>query len=381
MRPTNVPNQTPETAILKALPGLPVLPPRNALIELAVFFAIIVGLEFGVDSLPDLNELEPHPFWLPVLLLSLQYGTVSGLLAAGVSILFTAFMGWPEQDIGENHFSYLIRIWAEPVLWIAASLVLGQFRMRQISERRVLHRNVQELRVQRTAIAAYSENLRERCERLERNIAGRGDPAGKALLNALAVLGTADPELFQLRFGAALEVLLGAGQYSLFALRGVRAELAASHGWSEADLLHRSFAADDPLAHHLLVELRGLTILQAGDETILAGQGMAAVPVRSNDRSRVLGFLKVEQILPERMGDELNSHLEMIAARLSGALELMGGDAILIEGDGRPRKAHPSRSQHWRKKRWHSPIPAPQGLTQAGKKQQVTKLRKPKIVR
>ncbi len=376
-----MPDQTSETTILKALPGLPVLPPRNALIELAIFFAIIVGLEFGLDTLPDLNELEPHPFWLPVLLLSLQYGTVSGLLAAAVSILFTAFMGWPEQDIGENHFSYLIRIWAEPILWIAAALLLGQFRMRQIAERRELHRNVHELRAQRTAIAAYSENLRERCERLERQIAGRRDPAGKALLNALSILATTDPELFQLRFGTALEVLLGPGQYSIFALRGDALVLAASHGWREKDLRQRKFAVDDPLALQLLDKLRGVTVLEAADEQLLAGQGLAAVPVRSNDGSRVLGFLKVEQISPDRMGAELIGHLELIARRLATAVELMGGEAIAIEGARDPLHGQKNSSRQWRKQRWTTRGTARQEAAQSGTVQRAAKLRKPKIVR
>ena len=152
---------------------MPVLPPLNAFIELIVFFAVVLFFDAVLQFFPDLNEIKPHPFWFPVLLLSLQYGTVSGLLAAGVSILITTVLGWPEQDIGENHFNFLIRIWAEPVLWIVVALVLGQFRMRQIAQRRALLRKVNRLQTQRDAIEQHSTNLRGRCEMLERRIASQ----------------------------------------------------------------------------------------------------------------------------------------------------------------------------------------------------------------
>ena len=334
MKMNNVPDKAHETGVLKALPGLPVLPPRNALVELVVFFTIIMALEFGLNSLPDLNELDPHPFWLPVLLLSLQYGTVSGLLAAGVSILFTAFMGWPEQDIGENHFNYLIRIWAEPVLWIVAALILGQFRMRQISERRELHRRIQELNAQRTAIAAYSGNLRERCESLERSIAGRSEPAGNAILNAFAQMGNETPAHFTSGFGNTIETLLGPGQYSVFALRDDALSLVISHGWARDARWREVLNKDDPLVLRLVGEARGLSVFNADEEKLLDGQGYAAVPVLSRNEKRVLGILKVEEMGADRFGPDILSHLKVIAGQLASVLELFGGDGLEQGGEG-----------------------------------------------
>ena len=92
------------------------------------------ALDHFWPSFPTLSQMQPHFFWLPVLLLSLQYGTVSGLLAAGVAIVLTAWLGWAEQEVGENHFNYLLRISTQPMLWLVAALLLGQFRLRQIEQ-------------------------------------------------------------------------------------------------------------------------------------------------------------------------------------------------------------------------------------------------------
>ncbi|HRD76373.1 MAG TPA: hypothetical protein PK264_10590, partial [Hyphomicrobiaceae bacterium] len=77
--------------------GLPVLPPLVAWLEIALLILPITVYDYLSTGF-TITELHPHPFWLPVLLLSLQYGTPSGLAAAGVAILATFALGWPEQD-------------------------------------------------------------------------------------------------------------------------------------------------------------------------------------------------------------------------------------------------------------------------------------------
>ncbi len=74
--------------------SLPVLPPLSALAEIVILFALI----YIVDELtPTISvlDLSPHPFWIPVLLLSLQYGTVSGFLAAATAIGLSLYGGVP----------------------------------------------------------------------------------------------------------------------------------------------------------------------------------------------------------------------------------------------------------------------------------------------
>lgn len=359
---------------LHALPGLPVLPPRNAVIELVVFFVVVMGLEWGLQSFPDLNEFEPHPFWLPVLLLSLQYGTVSGLLAAGIAIVLTAFMGWPEQDIGENHFNYLIRIWTQPVLWLSAAMLLGQFRMRQISERRELHRLADELYTQREAIADNSAHLRKRCEMLERKIAGGETPGALALLDAFAALGRADPQEIHSGFDSIMQAAFGPGQYSLFVLNDRELSLVCSSGWDEQSSWRQKFSADDALFVAISQASDGVTVLRRQDDSALSDQGLAAIAVRSGSAERLLGMLKVEFMEPARFDHQVLSRLEVVAGQLVAALELQGVDDLLA---GRQAKSDQNkRNIRWRRLNWKS---RRREMANASKTSDV--LKKPKIVR
>ena len=156
--------------------GLPLQPPLTALVGIAILILLPGALDHLVPGFPAINEMQPHIFWLPVLLLTLQYGSVSGLLAAGAAVAVSSLLEWPGQGIGESHLGYLLRISLQPVLWIATAVILGHLRLRQIEREQALDRSVVRLTRQRATLAAHVRGLRERCDRLERFIATRHEP-------------------------------------------------------------------------------------------------------------------------------------------------------------------------------------------------------------
>lgn len=295
--------------------GLPVLPPRNAVIELAVIVIAIVVVDW---LLPDqgLSDIGPNPYWLPVLLMSLHYGTVSGLLAAGVGIAMTMLPGVPEQGVGENHFAFLLRIWAQPILWIAVAVLLGQFRIRQISAKRELARQVQELSAQRQALADYSTNLRLRCEAVERKIAGRDDAPSVELLAALAELGRADLDL-----GAGLSRLMQraapGAEASVYLLDGAWLRKVAGSEPEPGDVRAEEFTAVHPLYRAIVERGQSLSVLDAGHEATLAGEGVAAVPIRLGGDGRVAGMLKLDSAAAGYIGGDTLRALDGIALVLA----------------------------------------------------------------
>ena len=209
----------------------PVLPPVGALIELAALTALIFAADWMLPNV-DLAEVEPSPYWLPVLLLSLQYGTVAGLLAAAVATGAYIFNGFPEQAIGENLFAYLLRIWSLPILWVGVSLVLGQFRLRQIEVKQQLKRDLDMRSAEAHSLGIYSRDLEARCRRLERQLAvnGAGEPA--KVLDALARFATPEGDLAK-PFAALCRDVLPGTQASLFAVTPNGFSLAANAGWPE----------------------------------------------------------------------------------------------------------------------------------------------------
>ena len=173
---------------------LPVLPPLGAVVELLVLVALIAGLGRLIPGL-DVASLEPSPYWIPVLLLSLQYGTVAGLLAAAVATCLYAFNGFPEQSIGENLFAYFLRIWASPMLWIGVAVLLGQFRLRQIEVKQDLRRQLDQRTGEASTLAKYVRQLEAKCLTLERQATQGRSVADLASLDALSRLSEPGADL------------------------------------------------------------------------------------------------------------------------------------------------------------------------------------------
>jgi polysaccharide biosynthesis protein PelD len=323
-------------AVAKPIPavapsyGLQILPPVAALIELAV---MVVGLLLVEWSLPNLDivNLQPSPYWLPVLLLSLQYGTPSGSLAAifAIAIYFT-FGTFPEQGVGENEFTYRLRILVQPILWIAAAVLLGQFRMVQIATRQELTQRLATLENEAAVLADYSTRLRSRCDVLERTLAGRGVPQGAPLLDALASLPPphAGSDLMAARpaIERCLAVAFPGATASVFVRRGDALELAASSGWLADAPWATTLAKGHPLYAACVETKRALTVLEAGHEPYLDHQGLAVVPIFEPVRaaqgasSDVVGILKIEQITARSLTPRLPAAMAALATTIAASL-------------------------------------------------------------
>jgi polysaccharide biosynthesis protein PelD len=333
--------------------GLPVLPPGNALVELLVLLVVPILLEWLLPTFPDLTQIQPHPYWFPILLLSLQYGTVSGFLAAIVAIIGAWLIGWPEQDIGENHFQYLVRIWTLPVLWIGTALILGQFRMRQIMQKIELQRQVEELKRDQATLAGYANRMRLRCDELERSMTARATPDAVRLVDALAALRSAKVSNIEATFRQCMHALLPEGQASLFVANGDGLTLVASFGWPRNARWGRSLDASAPLTRAVLRDMRAVSALHPGDELVLAGEGLIAVPAMLPGRTEIVGMLKAEDLDPGNFIPATVGRLEVLAAAFAEVLADCAHGRLTPVYEHR-RSVHDvvPRVRPWRQMRW-----------------------------
>jgi hypothetical protein len=341
------PEQSPERSLGQSvglsagLPGViasavrfPVLPPPAALLEIVVLFVLIIGLAWVTGQ--DLTDLRPHPFWVPVLLLSLQYGTVSGLLAAGIATAFTGLGQLPEQVVGETYFVYFLRIWIEPILWLSSAVLLGQFRMRQIANKMELVRQVQELAAQRTSLAAYSGKLRLRCEALERRLAGRHEPDALLMLQAIgraAAPGGVGASELNLAFSRVMAAVFPGSHASMFVcdqsqLRRALTAAPVSTGITDSQpgqptrgvATSAQIGAAHPLFQCIVVAAQGASVLTAAGEVTLAGQGLAAVPILAD--GAVVGMIKVEAMDSHLLGPSTLDALDTVARAFASPLQV-----------------------------------------------------------
>ncbi len=312
--------------------GLPVLPPLGAVIELAALVALIILVDWTFPWI-GVTALEPSPLWLPVLLLSLQYGTVAGLLAAAAATAVYVFNGVAEQVVGENFFAYLLRIWALPILWIGVALVLGQFRLRQIAEKQVIRQKLAQRTEEAQRLAAYAKDLEERCHRLERQMTTRSTEPVKPVLDTLSAFAGPTVDL-----ATALDMVtsrLWPGmQASVFVISSRGCEIAARSGWPETAVWATEIAPTHPLYRAIFNDRRSVSILNPGDEAVLAAQGVAAHPIFTADGNRAVGMFKIEMVDPAMLDRDSGGHARLIARLL--AVILTEPRVLAKDVDGAP---------------------------------------------
>ncbi len=334
--------------------GLPVLPPAGALVELAILVVLIVFADWAFPAI-GFATLEPSPFWLPVLLLSLQYGTVAGLLAAAAATAAYVFNGVAEQAVGENFFSFLLRIWALPILWIGVALVLGQFRLRQIAAKQELRQDLTKRSIEAQTLAGYAKDLEARCQRLERQLTTRSPASAKPVLDALTSLAGPAVDI-----SAALDVVTrqvwpGAA-VSVFSVSPSGCELIGKSGWPQDAQWLTSFSSSDALYRAIVADRRPVSILNRGDEAVLAGQGVAASPILTPDRGRVAGMLKIERIDAAGLDAADDAHRALIAQLLivgrSEPHVVVDNDPQAGASRNAPREAIARFASGWRMRHW-----------------------------
>jgi polysaccharide biosynthesis protein PelD len=268
--------------------------PALALLELVGFFVIAAVIDHYIFGGTRFAGVQPHPFWIPIILLSVQYGTNAGLLAVAAAGAYLLAGNLPSQELTEDRFDYLLRLSAQPLLWLAAALVIGEIRSRQRRLFQNLDESLERVQAERDTIAAAYQELKSTKAALEIRIAGQirtvaatcdaivdAHTSGDAVLaNAHQVVGT----------------IIHPQKFSIFLLSGALLSGASNEGWEEDDRYRRSFGRDSGIYRCIVEQGRFLCAARAEDEVTLDGEGMLAGPLRDFDTGEVLGMLKIESI-------------------------------------------------------------------------------------
>jgi hypothetical protein len=105
---------------------------RRQLFETFVLLAAVTVLQrwfFSAAGVPGL----PHPYLLPVLLVSSQYGMSGGLIAAvGASLLYWVAFSTPSA--AQDFHAYAGTFAVQPAIWLATALVIGGLRSLNIHQ-------------------------------------------------------------------------------------------------------------------------------------------------------------------------------------------------------------------------------------------------------
>jgi hypothetical protein len=254
--------------------------------EFVVLFgglAVIDHLRFGGTGFVDVH---PNPYWLPVLVMALAYGTEAGLVAAMLSSWI--WLTSASQVIGRgDYLDRLLQLSLTPLLWFLVAALVGEvtnMRVRRSEkctrEADRATRNVERLSNGYQDLVATNRALQVRIA-VEEKTTGR-------VVTLAADLASRDSVL---RHRAIVEMIALAARTSDFTCYrmdgdgGVRVWLRGPSIAARPDIL------PIPLVAALRRPGRPLAVVRATDRALLGEIGVAAIALVPPDRAASVGCL------------------------------------------------------------------------------------------
>jgi hypothetical protein len=311
-------------------PAPPRRSPWSARLRLVTEFALLFALALLLKHvlLAVASGPYPNPFWLPVLVLSLQHGMAAGLAAAVLAAALQLLDGPPPALLTEDLYSYVGRIAAEPIGWTCVALLIGHTRSRQLDHLKELEAELADQSQQAAVVADLCEDLRARTETLERHIAANAYASNVDVAEAITELHDSTWDNFADRLARFVSLMTGAAEFSILMLRDGALEPVFHPADDHRQAADAVVLSDEPLFAAIVNERRTLSVAHAADKVLLGNRGVMAGPlVDQQAPDRVLGMFAIA-------GAALDDHPEDIERRFSltaSEVSRLVGRIVLME--------------------------------------------------
>lgn len=267
----------------------------SAVVETLIFLIGLCWLNFIFGDGSRFIDARFHPFWIIILLVTVQYGTAEGVIAAVLSTIFLYAGNWPGQLLDENYFEYQLRLGILPALWFMTAFILGELRMRIEEEKKQLRIDLVQAKSEVEKITAEYQTLKETNRNLEIHLAGQEDTVTSSF-KAFKALESLEPAQVIFGLDALIATALHPKKFSVYANGQNGLEAVTSEGWSEKDVYCRRFFPTTPLFHAIVNDKKMIALVNKDDREILQHEGVVAAPLIDLKSGEVFGMLKIEEI-------------------------------------------------------------------------------------
>lgn len=179
----------------------------RGIIGAAVLSVLIAGAEPLLFGAGFYETLKLHPFWIVILIASLQHGPGVGIASVALA---TFLMGWPDRFVGEDAAVYAARVAVLPLQWLVVALIVGLYSQRKILETEGLRAEVTRLEDVSDTLAAEIERMDSLVLDLERASAAKSGATTTQIIpdasETYTVLARALPDLAALAGARASEL-------------------------------------------------------------------------------------------------------------------------------------------------------------------------------
>ncbi len=261
----------------------------------------IIALVWGADLVTGTPhnyffDVSPHPLWAAVLLVTVQYGTAEGVLAAILcTIALFLFGGIPDRTISMKGYEYIMLVLKNPLLWLVAAVFLGELRMRHQREKIALEKKNRDIQMQADTIADNYERVRGAKERLETRVAGQFRSTLQAYQAAKQLEKLHPADVLQ-GVEEIIASVLAPEKFSVWLLGNNGLETTITYGWREGEGYDNFIPADSELYRQVIGKQQLLHVANADYERVLNGQAVMAGPLYAKESGEIVGMLKVERL-------------------------------------------------------------------------------------
>jgi hypothetical protein len=293
----------------------------SAVVEIVLFLAATVLVDHFFFDRTRFWAIEPHPFWVLVALISVQYGTNEGVFAAVCCSIVLLSGVLPAQSIDRDFYAHVLSIGARPLLWFASAIVIGELRNRHARRETETEVKLREAEQREQGITLAYHELKAAHEKLEVSVASE--------LRSVVTIYRAAKYLQNLSLSEVIagavdlvSTVLGPQKFSIYTLEGGSLRLALKRGWTLEDegVYDTLLWPDSPLFQGVIVGHRSLSIADPVDEKVLGRQGVLAGPLFLGEGGEVLGMLKIERLRFADLNLTTIENFKIVCELLSNAL-------------------------------------------------------------
>jgi hypothetical protein len=267
----------------------------SAIFETLFFLIILTALNYLFGDGERFIHYSLHPFWIIVLLMTVQYGTAEGIFAALLSTLFLYAGNIPPQKINEPYFDYQFQLAYLPGLWLLTAFILGELRMRQEWENQRLKEDFTQAKLEAEKITSEYQVLKETNDHLEIQLTSQEETAA-ASYRAFKAIAALEPAQIIFGLSSIIDKALHPRKFSVFAKGPDGLEAVTSEGWDVGERFSRRFSPASALYKAIADDKKLISAVNKDEQKILEHEGILAAPLADPDSGEVFGMIKIEEI-------------------------------------------------------------------------------------
>ena len=282
------------------------------LMELAILFGALFAIDNFWLSGDAFANLNPNPYWLPVLVMAMTYGTGTGLVAVVFASLLWISTG-DARPAGTDSLESQLHLTTLPMLWAIAAMIIGEVTTSRRAKTDQLEQRNQELENDWENIANALARLNKINRNLQVRIATEPHVAGQAITAAAGLVQRSPAS----QIDAITRLIALAVQTEDFTYYHVRGNqlVALLQG---ADALGRPIDASQMTwAREMVANPGHLLAAREQDRQILGGFGIAAIPVFDEHTGALAATLVVHSAQRLRLTIAKIAEFSQIAEALS----------------------------------------------------------------